>query len=68
MVSNFIYIKRKRYNYYDTYKTYKKAKEIGDYLKRRTNSRYFILISEGGFFSPTKKYNLYTTRVIRIGF
>lgn len=67
MTNNYIYIQGKRYNYYDTYKSYKEALKIGKWQKKKNKSKYYILITEGGFFTPKKQYKLYLTRVIKFG-
>jgi len=68
MVSNFIFIKGKRYNHYDKYDTYAKALKIGKWQKKKTKSAYFIITIEKGFPFPRRVYHLYLTRVLRFGF
>lgn len=62
-MSRYIWIKSKRYYYYDTYSNYQDARNMGKKLKRKNpKCQYFILPVEKGFIVPFKIYKLYTTK------
>jgi restriction endonuclease S subunit len=66
-MANFIFIKSKRYNYYDTYSNYRDALKEARRQRKKTKSQYFILTIEKGFPIPYKVHKLYLTKVIRFG-
>lgn len=67
MTDNYIFIKGRRYNYYDTFRTFAEAHKIAQWQKRKIKSQYFILTVEKGFPGPRKVFKLYLTQYVRFG-
>lgn len=65
-MNKYIYVKNKRYYYFDTYSTYRQALSVAKKQYKRNRSKYFILICEKGWLYPYKVYKLYLTNVIKL--
>jgi len=67
MPSRMIYIKNRRYYYYDTFSTYEQAKSVAQrYHKRNKKNKYFILTTESGIILNVKNHHLYLTKTMRL--
>lgn len=62
----YIWIKNKRYYYYDNYGTWEEAIKIAKWQKKKNKCRYFILKYEHGYLFPEIRYRLYLDKVFRI--
>lgn len=62
----YIYIKNKRYYYFDKFKSWNSAYKTAQYYKKKRNSKYFILKYETDNSLDNIRYALYLTKVIRI--
>lgn len=58
-------INNKRFFYFDTYWTWKKARSIGMYHKRKTKSDYYILKTED-YWTTKNIYRLYLHNIINL--
>lgn len=59
-----IKIKKKKYYYFDTFKSWKEAYQVyKGYKKIDNKNRYFIIINETGIIAPYKEYKLYMTKI-----
>lgn len=65
-ITQYVFIDKKRYFYYDWYPSWEKALEIAKKLKKdNKKNKHWIQITEGGIFSPKKRYALYVTHFYR---
>lgn len=67
----YIWIKNKRYYLYDTYTTYKQAREIAEKKKKNCKkNKWFIMKHQAGGITGTiyahENYSLYMTHIIKI--
>lgn len=62
---DYIWIKNKRYYYYDTYNKWEKANKEAKRQKKRNGSHHFILKKIKGQILPIIKYELYLTKIWR---
>lgn len=64
---NFIWIKNKKYYFYDRCSTYIDAIQIAKKLSRKNKrNKYFIIKKEIGYIAPYYVYDLYTTKFAKI--
>ncbi len=56
----------KWYFYAGTYRTWKKAKRIGEYYKKKEGSKYWIQKSQYGWIFPKTGYHLYLNNIKRL--
>jgi len=61
------YIKRVKYYYYDTYGSWDEAYRIAKYYKKKMKNKFYIKKTEVGWFAPYFLYELYLTKVMRLG-
>jgi len=67
-MSNYIYIKKRRYYYYGKYSTWDDAYRMTKiYKKKNKKNKYFILKTEVGYLFPYVIYKLYFTHIINLG-
>lgn len=63
-----LWIRGKKYYYYDTFKSWADAYNIARYYhKKNPKCRYFIVKVEKGYLFPSEYYKLYLTKVARLG-
>lgn len=60
---SYIYIKNRKYHYYDIYPTWRKAYTVARYYKRRDHISYYILKRN---HNNKTKYILYMTKIITL--
>lgn len=67
MPAKIIYIKNRRYYYFDTYSSYEQAKNVAErYNRRNKKNKYFILTTESRLILPMKNYHLYLSKTMRL--
>lgn len=62
----YIWIKKQRYYYYESYDSWAEALKQAKRHKKRNKCRYFILPTEDGFLFPEIRYRLYLNKCIKI--
>lgn len=66
MSLKYIWIKNKRYYYYDTFTDWKEAHKTAMYHRKKNKCRYFIMKYEHGTLFPEIRYRLYLDKVFRL--
>lgn len=62
---SYIYVKKRKYYYYDHYPTWRHAYNVARYYRRKDNTRYKIEKRQIGTMFPRTRYVLYMNKVVR---
>ena len=61
-MDKYLFVKNRRYYYFDTFNSYKEALNTAKRMRRSFKSRWYVLKAESGFY-PKIVFRLYLTNV-----